>query len=92
MGLTANTISDNTIICLCRGCCCSQLRGRTRWDNPDAIPPSNFLPEAGDDCIKFELCKERCLLEALTIDDETDLPVVDVDKCIGCGVCALTRP
>jgi len=92
VGLSANAISENSIICLCCGCCCSQLRGRTRWDNPDAVLPSNFIPVAGDDCIGCGLCTERCLLEALTLDEETDRPVVDADKCIGCGVCALTCP
>jgi ferredoxin len=92
VGQTDNTITDNSIICLCCGCCCSQLRGRTRWNNPDAILPSNFIPSAGDDCIGCGLCIERCLLDALTLDDETDRPVVEPDKCIGCGVCTLTCP
>ena len=92
VGQTDNAISGSTIICLCCGCCCSQLRGRTRWGNISAILPSNFLPEAGDDCIGCGLCTERCLFEALTMDEETDRPVVDADKCIGCGVCTLTCP
>jgi len=57
-----------------------------------AILPSNFLPEAGEDCIGCGLCTERCLFEALTMDDETYSPTVDPDKCIGCGVCTLTCP
>jgi len=92
VGQTDNTLTGNSIICLCRGCCCSQLRGRTRWGNMSAILPSNFLPEAEEDCIGCGLCTERCLLEALTMDDEIDRPVVEADKCIGCGVCALTCP
>ena len=92
VGQTDNTITGNTIICLCCGCCCSQLRGRTRWDNMDAILPANFIPVAGDDCIGCGLCTERCMLEALTLDEETDRPKVDADKCIGCGVCTLTCP
>ncbi len=92
VGQTDNTITGNSIICLCCGCCCSQLRGRTRWGNMSAILPSNFMPAAGDDCIGCELCIERCLLKALTMDDETDRPVVEPDKCIGCGVCALACP
>jgi ferredoxin len=92
VGQTDNCMTDSTIICLCCGCCCSQLRGRTRWDNMSAILPSNFLPEAGDDCIGCGLCTERCMLRALTLDEETGRPKVDPDKCIGCGVCTLTCP
>jgi len=57
-----------------------------------AISPLNFLQAAGEDCLGCELCIERCLFEALVMDAETDHPVVDPDKCIGCGVCALTCP
>jgi ferredoxin len=92
VGQTDNTITDNSIICLCCGCCCSQLRGRTRWDNPDAILPSNFVPQSGDDCIGCGTCTERCFFKALTVDEETDKAVVDPDKCIGCGVCTLACP
>ena len=57
---TDNFIADpHGIICLCCGCCCSNVRGRTRWDNPTAVLPSNFLPEASDDCIQCGTCVER---------------------------------
>ncbi len=92
VGQTDNCLTGNSIICMCCGCCCSQLRGRTRWGNMSAILPSNFLPAAGDDCIECGLCTERCLLEALTMDDEAGRSVVEPDKCIGCGVCVLTCP
>jgi Pyruvate/2-oxoacid:ferredoxin oxidoreductase delta subunit len=89
---TSNTRVGDRIICLCCGCCCSQLRGRTRWDNPDALSPSNFVPRAGDDCIGCETCAERCHLDALALDEETGRIEVDIDKCIGCGVCTLVCP
>ena len=92
IGNTDNCIEGSSVICMCCGCCCSQVRGRTRWGNMDAVLPSNFLPEAGEDCIGCELCVERCLLDALSMNDETGRPVVDPDKCIGCGVCAITCP
>ena len=38
----------------------------------------------------FDKIQEKGLLEALTSDNGTDRPKVDVDKCIGCGVFALT--
>ncbi len=92
VGHTHNARVGDRLICLCCGCCCSQLRGRTRWDNPDAMSPSNFVPRAGEDCIACEACADRCLLDALALDDETGRIEVDIDKCIGCGVCTLACP
>ena len=90
---TDNYIADpHSIICLCCGCCCSNVRGRTRWDNPTAVLPSNFLPVANDDCILCGTCVERCYLDALSLDEEEGKPVVDPEKCIGCGVCTITCP
>jgi MinD superfamily P-loop ATPase len=68
------------------------MRGRTRWDNPDALSPSNFVPEPGEDCLRCETCTERCFLDAIALDEEADEMRVDVDKCIGCGLCTLTCP
>ncbi len=58
----------------------------------NALLPSNFIPKSGDDCTGCELCLERCFFDALTIDDESGTSLVEPDKCIGCGVCALTCP
>jgi len=96
LGLVATTenFSDpnHGVICLCCSCCCSQVRGRTRWENPLAVSPSNFVPEAGPDCAACGTCVDRCFFGALAIDEETDRAMVDADRCIGCGVCTLTCP
>jgi ferredoxin len=80
------------IMCLCCGCCCSNVRGRTVWDNPTAVLPSPFIPIAGDECVQCEECVERCMLGALQLDEEEEKVVVDAEKCIGCGVCAIACP
>jgi ferredoxin len=92
IGNTSNSIENSNIICLCCGCCCSNVRGRTRWDNPTAVSPSNYIPKAGEDCLGCGDCMNRCVLDALAIDDETDQVVVAPDKCIGCGVCTYACP
>ncbi len=85
---TDNAMGKNSIICMCCGCCCSQVRGRTRWDNMDAVAPSNFIPQSGEDCIACGKCEKRCHLDAITVDKELKRFTVDEVKCIGCGVCA----
>jgi len=90
---TDNYIDDpHMIMCLCCGCCCSNVRGRTLWDNPTAVLPSSFLPRASDDCIACGECVDHCMLDALSLDDEEGRPIVDPEKCIGCGVCAIACP
>jgi ferredoxin len=94
LGLVALTdnYSDprHSVICLCCDCCCSQVRGRTRWDNPDALAPSNFVPVASEDCVACGICVDRCFFGALSIEEGEGRSVVDPDKCIGCGVCTIT--
>lgn len=89
VGQTFNARVGDVVICLCCGCCCSQTRGRTRWNNPDALSPSNFVPEPAEDCIRCETCADRCLFGAIALNEEADEMQVDVAKCIGCGVCTL---
>ena len=89
VGQTFNARAGEMVICLCCGCCCSQVRGRTKWGNPDALSPSNFVPRPGEDCIRCETCTDRCFFGAITLNEETDEIEVDVEKCIGCGVCTL---
>ncbi len=93
LGLVAHTENHThpiyNIICLCCECCCSQTRGRTRWDNPTAIAPSNFIPKASDDCKMCGKCVKRCMFGALEIDEEYGKAVVDHEKCIGCGICTI---
>jgi ferredoxin len=94
LGLVATTDNYTSgvpgIICLCCDCCCSQVRGRTRWDNPSAILPSNFVPRASDDCILCGTCVDRCFFGALSLDEDAGRSVVDPEKCLGCGVCTIT--
>ena len=80
------------IMCMCCGCCCSNVRGRTKWDNPTAVRPANFIPKASDDCILCGTCVDRCFLDALSLDEDQGKAVVDPEKCIGCGVCAVSCP
>ncbi len=92
LGHTLNTRFGDRLICLCCGCCCAQTLGRIKWGNPNALAPSNFIPKAGEDCIGCEMCTERCLFEALSLDKESERIRVDPKKCLGCGLCSLACP
>jgi len=83
---------DPLVICLCCGCCCSFTRGRTKWDNPNSIMPSNFIPRADENCVACGVCVERCPFDALFLDEESNRSTVNPDLCIGCGVCAAGCP
>jgi len=89
---TNNSMDGPFGLCMCCGCCCSHVRGRTLWDNPTAVRPSNYIPVAGDDCILCGTCVDRCLLDALRLDEEAGKAAVDPGKCVGCGVCAVACP
>ncbi len=82
--------AGHTVICLCCQCCCSQLRGRTRWDNPQAVAPSNFIAESSEDCIMCGHCVDRCFFGAIALDEDQEKSLVDAEKCMGCGVCTIT--
>ncbi|MHA1450378.1 MAG: 4Fe-4S binding protein [Candidatus Hodarchaeales archaeon] len=42
-----------------------------------------------DLCTGCETCLDRCQFDALTINDVCE---VNLKKCVGCGVCAVTYP
>lgn len=92
VGITENYSNNpgHEVICLCCQCCCSQVRGRTRWENPLAVAPSNFVAEANDDCILCGKCEDRCFFGAISQDENLSRAIADPEKCIGCGVCTIT--
>ncbi len=82
----------HTVICMCCDDCCSQLRGRTRWANPDAVAPSNFVARSNENCVMCGDCVDRCFFDAISLDEEQGGAVVDEAKCMGCGVCTFACP
>jgi ferredoxin len=82
----------NGVICACCGCCCSITRGLTRWDNPNAFARSDFVARVSDDCIACGECVDRCMFEAISVEDDDDKAQIDDEKCMGCGVCTVTCP
>jgi Fe-S-cluster-containing hydrogenase component 2 len=88
--MTDNNIDEAHILCQCCECCCGNLAGLTRLDNPRAIARANYISSVDEElCIACGTCIERCKFDAITVDDFAQ---ITPEKCVGCGLCAVTCP
>lgn len=88
--MTDNNANASHILCACCECCCGNLAGLTRLDNPKAIARANYISSIDEElCVACGTCIERCKFDAIMVDDFAH---VDADKCVGCGLCAVTCP
>ncbi|MHA1147947.1 MAG: ATP-binding protein [Promethearchaeota archaeon] len=81
------------IICACCECCCSLMRGVTRFEDKNLFNTnkSNNIAIVNQElCKGCGLCTKRCIFKAITLEDKK--ACVEPKKCYGCGVCAVTCP
>ena len=75
-----------SFICCCCGCCCNVLTSARRLPQPASRFASTHRAEVvATECSTCGTCTERCPMQAIGVD--TGGPVVDLDRCIGCGLC-----
>lgn len=78
-------------ICCCCGCCCNIIKSVKKFPRPVEYYHSNYYAEVNPElCESCEECVEKCQLEAMSIENDT--ATVNLDRCIGCGVCGATCP
>jgi ferredoxin len=88
--MTDNNANDSHILCACCECCCGNLAGLTRLDNPRCIAKANYISNIDEKlCIACGTCVERCKFKAITLNEYAH---VNSEKCVGCGLCAITCP
>jgi len=89
--LTENCQKKISFICNCCGCCCFFMKGITKYDKPNSIATSNYLCKVDLNlCNSCNVCIERCQVKAIEMIDEG--VKINKDRCIGCGVCAISCP
>ena len=75
-------------ICLCCGCCCQILKNLKGMDQPAKAVCSNFYATVNpENCTACGICKDRCQMDAITVEDTAQ---IDSQRCIGCGLCVVS--
>ncbi len=78
------------MICNCCSCCCMGVK---MWNllggTIPILAPSGYIAEVNDNCTECTLCVEHhyCHFDALSLSDGSGRPIVDLNKCMGCGAC-----
>ncbi|MFX0072847.1 MAG: 4Fe-4S binding protein [Candidatus Hermodarchaeota archaeon] len=93
---TQNITEKSMFMCNCDRDCCVMLKGIHKFNHPNFVASSNFIPEYDrDNCVFCKKCAELCPMYAIELADEEseDKKIeIDLNRCIGCGVCAFNCP
>ena len=92
---TADNIKDITWLCNCCGCCCASLSSHVKVGRTDTTSSDFIVSFDSERCTEAGICGicvDRCQLKAIAIGKEGDIPVIDYDKCVGCGSCSYKCP
>lgn len=95
LGMEAAASEPKLAVVRCSGDHCA----RPKVSNYDgakscAVAAATFAGETGCafGCLGFGDCTRACQFDAIHINPETGLPVVDEEKCVACGACAKACP
>jgi len=76
--------------CSCCGCCCHAMRIVNEYNVPATIAPPHFLPKFDTaQCTFCGKCVRACPMGALGMDLEAKTREHRLERCIGCGLCAV---
>ncbi|MFQ5979275.1 MAG: DUF362 domain-containing protein [Candidatus Heimdallarchaeota archaeon] len=78
-------------MCLCCGDCCEFLGNLKKMPQPSSFVDNSYHAQVDAElCSSCFTCQERCQMEAISYVDE--ISTIDLDRCIGCGLCVTTCP
>jgi Pyruvate/2-oxoacid:ferredoxin oxidoreductase delta subunit len=82
---------DPLFICCCCGCCCGVLTAAKKLPHPASAFATNYHAAVDTAaCTRCLVCEDRCQMQAVARHD--DAVAVDLERCIGCGLCVTTCP
>ncbi|MFH1149199.1 MAG: 4Fe-4S dicluster domain-containing protein [Actinomycetota bacterium] len=77
--------------CSCCGCCCGALRTVSEFNTPGFVAPPRYVPRIGADCTTCLKCVKACPMKALEgVEGSKTAPRHLRERCIGCGLCAVS--
>lgn len=95
LGLEVAATDPTTAVVRCSGSR-EKAPAKLKYDGPSkcAVAHSLFAGESGcpHGCLGLGDCVTVCDFDAIYIDENTGLPVVDVEKCVSCGACVTACP
>ncbi len=95
LGQEATVSEPKVAVVRCNGSCANRVRTNA-YDGAQscAVAASLYGGETGCSfgCYGLGDCEVSCKFDALYIDPETKLPVIDEEKCTSCGACVKACP
>lgn len=78
-------------ICACCGCCCGMLQVHKQVPKPVEFWATNYYATVNEQsCTGCANCQKACQMEAIHIDGNQGIAVIDRDRCLGCGNCVIS--
>ena len=95
LGQTATEKEPQIAVVRCNGTL-EKRKKTTNYDGPISCAISNTLYGGDTDCqygcLGLGDCVAACTFDAIHMDEESGLPIVDEDKCTACGACVKACP
>ncbi len=85
-------------ICNCCPCCCEAMLAAQRFGHMHPVHTSNFIAQVNANCNGCGRCLPTCPVKIISLETEqldgtgSKHAVIDLDLCLGCGVCTRNCP